>query len=263
MLLFLSAFPAQAAPSGPVSLDGRPGLLTMAVPVGTATRLITGSVRHGIAEGDVSIRGRTIRETKHETWISAAARLHPHVLFIATHLASSRDTSPTTVGIDGDAGITAGGVHIEVPEKSLAFGGSYTQLTAGDMGRIDLSQLEHLRHVYVTVSDELARNLRGYLQLKEAFSQEYTAVYPDGRQIRVPLKRVVIGTVGAMRRFRTGLTLFGETQMFDDEDFLYYGDDHYSVNAGCRLQYSRFSAELSARSLNRTPTWYFGFSAAH
>lgn len=234
----------------------------MAIPVGTFSNSLEYTLRYGIAKGNISIRGQDVQEDKREIWLAANARLHPNILFVATHLSTSRDTSPVVNGIDGSTGVTAVGFHIETPENNMAFGGSYADLSAGNLGHLDISQLEHLRHVYITVTDTLYRDINGYLQVKQAFTQKYTAVFPDGRRKTVPLKRAIIGTLGAVRAMKRGAVLFGEAQIFDDNDFLYYGSDHYALNIGYRLQRSRFSLELAARSINQTPTWYLGVSTA-
>lgn len=234
----------------------------MAIPVGTLTHRLDYTFRYGLANGDVKIRGRDVREEKDEIWVSANARLHPNVLFVATYLSTSRATTPTVSGIEGITGVLAGGVHVEVPEKSLAFGGSYADLSTANMQHLDLSQLEHLRHVYVTVADTIHSNIQGYLQIKQAFSQKYTAVFPDGRRKTVPMKRAIIGTLGAVRTMKKGTSLFGEAQIFDDTEFLYYGSDHYALNLGYRMERSRYSLELAARSINQSPTWYLGVSTS-
>lgn len=234
----------------------------MAIPVGTFSNSLEYAFRYGMASGKVNVRGRDIHEDKQEIWLSANARLHPNILFVVNHLSTSRDTSPLVSGVDGSSGVTAVGFHVETPENSMAFGGSYADLSGGNMGTLDIAQLEHLRHIYITVSDDIYNDIKGYLQFKQAFSQKYTAVFPDGRRKVVPMKRAIVGTVGAVRTMKKGASLFGEAQYFDDEDFLYYGSDHYSVNIGYRLQRSRYSMELAARSINQTPTWYLGVSTA-
>ncbi|OQA05380.1 MAG: hypothetical protein BWY66_02520 [bacterium ADurb.Bin374] len=261
-LLAITAETAWAGyPSG-ITVDGRPGLLTMAVPVGTLTRKLEYTLRYGLGEGDVSIRGRDVTEKKDEIWLSANARLHPHVLFVATYLSTSRATTPSISGIDGITGVLAGGFHVEVPENNMAFGGSYADLSAANMQHLDLAQLEHLRHVYITVTDKIYQDIQGYLQVKQALSQKYTAVFPDGRRKNIPMKRAIIGTLGAERAMKRGASLFGEAQIFDDSDFLYYGSDHYAVNLGYRMKRSRYSVEMAVRSINNSPTWYIGAAAS-
>ncbi len=245
-----------------ITVDGRPGLLSMAIPVGTLTQRLAYTFRYGLGEGNVRIQEKKIREKKDEVWVSANARVHPNILFVLTHLSTSRATTPTISGIEGITGVVAGGVHIEIPEKSMAIGGSYTDLSVPNMQHLDLSQLEHLRHVYITVADTIYNDIRGYLQVKQAFSQKYTAIFPNGSRKTIPMKRAIIGTLGAQRAMKKGATLFGEAQIFDDSDFLYYGSDHYALNLGYRMQRSRYTIELAARSLNRSPTWYLGVSTS-
>jgi len=263
-LVFLLAFsrPSSAGDPSGITVDGRPGLLTMTVPVGTLTHRFEYALRYGLANGNVSIRGRDASQKKDEIWVSANARLHPNVLFVGTYLSTSRATSPSIAGIDGITGVLAGGVHVEIPENNMAFGGSYADLSAANMQHLDLSQLEHLRHVYITVKDTIYNNIEGYLQIKQAYSQKYTAVFPDGRRRTIPLKRAIIGTLGAERAMKKGATVFGEAQIFDDSDFLYYGSDHYAVNLGYRMKRSCYTLELAARSINQSPTWSLGVSAS-
>ncbi len=272
--------PREKAPAGPAvlwkmkrnpapvptpmpSLDGGSGLLTINAPLGSSTAETSIAFRTGTGKGTVETGNRSFEITRSEQWYSIARPVYENVQTLVTHLGYSRTCSPSSSVIESDGSITALGFKADVPEQSISFGGNYASLSAEELSRLDLGQLEHLRNFWVSAAEQLSPSVRGIIQVKQAFTKKQTGIMPDGTKRKEDLKRVSIGGIGVEYRRGTGKTAFVEANIFDDEDFTSSRKrQRVGLNAGLRLDQGTFALELSGCGLTVDPIWYFGLSAA-
>jgi|GEM_PF-2079621 len=253
--------PAPAAAPMP-SLDGGSGLLTINAPLGSSTAETSIAYRAGTGKGTAETANRSFEITRREQWYSITRPVYENVQALVTHLGYSRKSSPSSSVIESDGSVTALGVKIEVPEKGISFGGNYASLSAEELSRLDLGQLEHLRNFWISAAEQLSPSIRGIIQVKQAFTEKQTGIMPDGTERKEDLKRVSIGGVGFEYKRGAGNAAFIEAQLFDDEDFSPQKRKKVGLNAGLRFSRGAFALEFSGNGITVDPIWYFGLSTA-
>ena len=245
-----------------LNLSGAHGLLTISGPTLNSSQTMQFGTKFGVSDGEIRLAGQQHNVEKREWWTFLAYPIMPNLELTITHLQSDRSGNPGSPLLDGGANATAFGFAYTFPKQDFVFGGGFSPLSNDAQKNVDLAQIEHLRHIFLTVTEDLAANTFGYLQFKYAFTRERTTIQPGGALQTHGAKQFLIAGLGIEFRTSGKASFFFEAQRFNYGQLQIGDSDPYSVNLGTRLRGRRFNAELSAVALTRDPTYYIGVTAS-
>jgi len=246
---------------GFLTLDGVHGLLTMTRPTINASQTIAITSRLGRSSGNMSLGSSSYLLEKREWWTAVSWPVFPHLELTFNHLSTERTTSPHVRQMSGTMNPTSFGFAYTLPRADFCFGGAFAAMSDAELDRADLSQIEHLRHVFLSVTEDLATDTYGYFQIKYAFTRN-RLVDANGVVRPSSTNRFIVYGLGVELRPEGPVSLFGEAQWFDCGDLPVQGGQRYTFNAGLRLRSKGFMTEFSGSGLTHSPLLSVGVSAA-
>lgn len=149
-------------------------------------------------------------------------------------------------------------------EQDVAFGFTFTPMSASEMNSIDLQQLEAMRNLYLTFSEEVAKNLVGHLNVTHSFTRRQKVELSDGSSETIPRNNILHLCAG-IEYHCVGLgNIFGEVRFGNYRDFFENDSVRYTFNAGLRLGTDNLNGEILGLNLSgRYPTLVFGANMAY
>ncbi|MBF0500276.1 MAG: hypothetical protein HQM09_09090 [Candidatus Riflebacteria bacterium] len=259
------SFPKPLAPremSSGMNLSGSHGLLTITAPTWNASQTFGIMGRYGTSHGNIVMASTSYSIDKRENWEGVSYSALPNLELTLTHLSFERSSNPYTGVLNGPGEATAFGFAYTLPEKDFCFGGSFAPMTDSALQKTDHAQIENLRHLFLTVTEDLATNTYGYLQFKGGFTRTPGSPQADGTIQSFSSRNFLVSGLGIEYRVQERASFFGEMEWFNYNELLIKGGSRFTVNGGLRFNFNQFQAEISATGLTLDPVIYFGLTAS-
>jgi hypothetical protein len=243
-----------------LALTGSTGLVTMPTPDFKKDHPVAISSRSGISRQDSTIGTSRYRISKFENYSGLSYFLKENLELSLNHLYYKRSSKAYLKGLDQRESNTGFGMKYSTKhgKQDLCFGISYTPMSAEDVAKADLSQIENLRNVYMTITEDLAPDLRGYLHAKACSTRDQKIDMGNGNFVRLSRKDFLASAVGLEYAKTSQFALIGEAQFFNYRDIFKDESSQYSINAGIRFGAKLFQLEAMGLSLNQNPRLYLG-----
>ncbi len=251
------------------TLSGARGLATVATPdyydydrkdARTVVSYKTGSYKR-----DAIVQNTKFRMAKNEQYVSVVHNFDSKLEFSVNHLNYKRSSNPYLAGFDYHEDSTAFGMKYSTDHgrQGFALGFNFAPMTATELNLADLQQIEYLRNVYMTVSEDITPNLHGYLNVKTCSTRDQDVKLNDGSSFRVTRKDFLVSALALELDNGTGSSAFIETQFFNYRDLMVKNSDRYSFNAGLRFGAKNMNLEVLGLSLNQDPRAVIGLNVGY
>lgn len=243
-----------------MSLSGSTGLVTIPTPNFRSVTKASVSFKGDISRHSSTLATSTYNVFKLERYVSLSYFITKNLELSLNHLRFDRSSSPYLAELNYTEDPTGFGLKYSTHsgQKDFCFGFNFAPLSAAELNRTDLTQIENLRSVYFSTSETISKTLEGYLSLKESFTEKQKILFSDGSEFRVNRKEFLIGSLGLEYSPSNVLSLFLETQFFNYRDFYRKNSDRHSFNAGIRIGKEPFQLELLGVSLSVNPRALLG-----
>ncbi|NLI75648.1 MAG: hypothetical protein GX442_04300 [Candidatus Riflebacteria bacterium] len=244
------------------TLSGTSGLITIPTPDFQDERKVSATYKGGLTKRDVTFNNTRYRTTKAEHFTGAAWNVKENLELSVLNLRYDRSSSPNLPGLNYYEDATTFGLKYSAHnnEQDLCMGVSFAPMDALEMNRADLFQIEHLRNVYLTVSEEIASSCYGYLSLKDCFTDKQKVDLGRGQIVEMSPKQFLVSGVGLEYCWNESVSLFCEGKFSNYRDLFNEDATRFSLNAGLRFGFKNAQAEILGMSLDSDPFTYFGGS---
>lgn len=252
---------ARAAHAGSC-YGGSSGLATIPTPDFHQTR-VGFSYKSGTWDQDVIIGGVETDVEKKEQTVSLRYNIAENLELSANHLKYERNSTPITKGLNFKEDTTAFGMKYSTHhgDKDLCMGFNFAPMTAEELNLADIEQIENLRNVYLTISETVAENLTGYLNLTSAFTKKQEMDFGNGVIHKVNRKDILIGAFALEYSVANVASVFCEYKVGNYRDIFKNDSVRHRFNAGLRLGNENIQAEVLGLNLSEdSPTMVFGGS---
>ena len=253
---------ASDTPRTGMCLAGTSGLISVPTPDFQTNRKGGFSLKTGVTKRDIIVDNIKYDLEKNEHWMSAACSLQPNLEISVNHLRYERSSAPTIGILNYSEESTGFGMKYSthVASQDLCLGGMFAPMSAVQINKADLVQIEHLRSVYLTLGEKLSEKLRGYLNLKHCFTDEQDIVFPSGRKLHYDKKEFLASAIALDYAPQKNVSIMLESQFLNYRDFYNDSGDRVSLNVGVRGGSDAVQAELFVTSFNVEPDVRFGLN---
>lgn len=240
-------------------LSGARGLATIATPDWydqdrKDSRTLV-SFKGGSYKRDAIVQNGKYRMAKNEQYVSVVHNFDAKLEFSVNHLNYRRSSNPTLDGLNYREDSTAFGLKYSADhgKQGFAMGFNFAPMTATELNLADLQQIEYLRNVYLTISEDITPNLHGYINVKTCATRDQDVKLNDGTSFRVTRKDFLVSALALELDNGKGSAVFFESQFFNYRDLMTLNAARYSINGGLRFGAQNMNIELLALSLNQDP----------
>lgn len=247
-----------------MTYSGTHGLLTIPTAAFNDKESISVSHKGGISRSHFELATQSYDLFKNEHWTSLSFNLQPNLEFYVLHYRYDRSSDYQIGGLNYDEQMTGFGLKYSTHngKQDFCFGATFTPMSAKQLNRADLAQIEQLRNVYMTVTEDVASGVIGYLNLKTCFTNEQEIDLGNGSKHYVDRKDFLVGSVGLEYKHTEAFSMFTEAQFFNYRDI--YDElgvrdaSRYSINAGMRGGSRNLQLEVAGMSLSDNPWMTLG-----
>jgi hypothetical protein len=242
-----------------MSLTGSVGLVTVPIPNFQTEQRVGVSYKGGIQKGNMTLGGVNYSTEKDERFVSAIFHAQPNLELSLNHLRIKRISNPGLVGLNFHEDATAFGMKYSSPhgKQDFAAGFHYAPMSAEELNRADLGQIELLRNAYMTFSEELGRNFYGHLHLKLCMTADQKIQLPNGSEYKIEKKEFLVSAVGLEYRVSDSFTAMIEGTFANYRDLFRDDSTRFNLNGGLRFGAGNMQLEVLGRSLESDP-WVVG-----
>ncbi|MBF0409490.1 MAG: hypothetical protein HQM10_19275 [Candidatus Riflebacteria bacterium] len=241
-----------------VTLQGCYGLLTVPTPNLEDERKFAFSFKMGPADDTTRWFGNEYKLKKNEKWAGLTYRITDRFEFSANGLSYDRVSSPD-VGYFNSTGFANGfGLKYTVASQDICIGFHWAPISANEVNKLDLFQVEHFRNLYITVTEDLRENIYAFLNLKSCYSALKEIEVAPNQMLEVGQKNFLVGTLGLEYKDSPVYSLILEAQMFNYRDLIVENPQSYSFNIGYRRANKDFQLELAAFDIHSNPRGMIG-----
>ncbi len=244
------------------TLSGTTGLISIPTPEIQEDRTAIVTYKGGITKRDLTLNRTRYRLSKNEHFTGLVYQAKPNLELSVLNLRYERSADPLLAGLTYNEDSTTFGMKYSThnAEQDLCMGFSFAPMDAYELNRADLSQIENLRHVYLTISEKLAKAFYGYLNLKYCFTDKQKIDLGLGQTLTLEPKQFLVSGVGLEYAWNDSVSLFCEGKFANYRDL--YKDDstRASFNAGVRFGTRNAQLEVLGLSLEKDPYLYLGAS---
>ena len=243
---------------------GSSGLVTIPTPDFQKTK-VAFSYKTGFREQYLNVNGTKTKLQKGENTASMRINLDDNLEFSVNHLKYERRTKPKTLALNHIDDTVAFGMKYSAHhgDKDMCMGFTFAPMTAEELNQADIEQIENLRNAYLTISETVADNTTGYLNLTSAFTKKQEINFGNGLVQKVDRKDILIGGFGLEYSFAETASIFCEYKVGNYRDIFKENSARHRVNAGLRLGTENIQAEILGMNISEdNPTMVVGGSLA-
>jgi hypothetical protein len=223
------------------------------------------SYKTGTWKNDLNIGGKLVKVEKDEQTAGIRFNLSPHVELSANHLRYERRSDPLTKGLSYKEDTTAFGMKYSAHHgsKDICLGFTFAPMSAEELNLADIEQIENLRNVYLTISEEVAQNFTGFLNLTSAFTKKQKMDFGSGIIQEINRKDILIGSFGLEYGVADSASVFCEYKVGNYRDIFQDDSTRHRFHAGFRVGTNNIQAEVLGMNLSESnPTMVLGGTLA-
>ncbi len=238
-----------------LTLSGTSGLITIPTADFQEDRTAILSYKYGLTKQEAMFNNTKYDIEKNEHFGAVAINIERNLEFSVNYLKYKRSSEPALAGLNYWEDATAFGLKYSTHNgpQDFCFGVNYAPMTAEEMNKADLWQLEHLRSVYMTVTEDVNDSIRGYIHLKTTSTDDQKLDLGNGQQIKIDRKDFLTSGLGLEYTTSPNFALILEGQFFNYRDIFKDDSTRFSLNGGMRFGSQNLSIEVAGLSLNKDP----------
>ncbi|MBF0545683.1 MAG: hypothetical protein HQM08_14665 [Candidatus Riflebacteria bacterium] len=242
-----------------MTFQGCYGLLTVPTPNLGDERKLGVSFKSGYGKSNTTFGLNSYSLSKTENWQALTYRLNRDFELTANFLRYSRKTAPVS-DFNGSGFANGFGVKYTVPWQDLCFGFQWTPISANEIDKLDLFQLEHLRTIYVTATEDFRKNIFAFLNLKSCYTAKKEVEISSTEIQEIGQKNFLIGTLGLEYKESPKFSWICELECYNYRELLVKHPNSCAFNLGYRRTNKDFQLELSGLDLLSNPRAVLGFN---
>lgn len=222
------------------------------------------SYKKAYSKSSLNINNAKVNLEKDEFFASLRANINPNLEVSLSRLKYIRASNPSTI-----AGLNFRNEHyglgmkysIKYAENDVCVGFNFTPMSAEELNRADIEQIESLRNFYITMSEKISKDLNGYLNVTSAFTKNQQVDFGGGVVQKINRKDIIISSVGLEYNIAKTATVFTEAKFGNYRDLFKSDAIRHRIHAGLRFGVQNFELELLGLNLSEdNPTAVFGGS---
>lgn len=248
-----------------ISLSGSTGLLTIPTPDINSNVKLGITYKGGISKNDLTINNQNYRCSKNEHFTGVFYNIKPNLEFSTIHLRSNRSINPYLAQLKFEENYTGFGIKYSTKnfEQDICAGFIFAPMSSEEISRADLTQIELLRCIYITLSEEIFKNIYGYLHLKESFTKNQKIILDNNVKLHRDVKNFLTSGIGLEYAPKGKFySVFLEAKFTNYRDIFKDDATRFTLNAGIRLGNDKVNAEFYGVSLQNEPFLMLGSSIA-
>lgn len=230
------------------AMSGTSGLATIPTPDFNEKIKLSISGKSSSTDYDMKIGGIKVTNTKDESITSLRYNPKPELELSVTNLKYKRTNDANIKSLESKDNVVAGGMKYtnESNGKNFCLGFNFAPMSAEDMNNLDIEQLESMRNIYFTFSDQINNKFSSYFNIGSSFTKDQKIEISPGNAIDIEKKNIVYGGIGIEYHLSENSTLFGEFKVANYRDFEAYQDkpNRHRANIGVRFGSDRFQLEI-------------------
>ena len=252
--------PVERVPHAGLCLAGTSGLVTVPTPDFREPGTVALSHKGGITSQNATLGGTRYEVNKNERYSAVTYNLKKNLELSINHLQYERSSKPSVPGLTFREDSTAMGLKYSAHngKQDLCMGVVFAPMSAEEMAKADLWQLEHLRSIYLTLTDEVYGPVNGYLHAKTSSTDKQKIELPGNITQTINRKDFLTSALGLEMNLKGSGSLFCEGQFFNYRDIFAEDSVRFSLNAGIRLGSKNIGVEAFGLSLNQSPRVMLG-----
>lgn len=247
------------------TLSGSAGLITMPTPDYQNERSWGLSYKTSNAKNDLNINSTIVEVSKDENIVGVRYNARPNLEVSLNSLSYERSSTPALTGLDVNNDHLALGMKYtaKFDKNDFCMGFNFAPMSAKELNLADLEQIENMRNVYFTMSENITESFTGYFNLSSAFTKNQEIDFGNGVKQQINRKDIVIGGLGLEYQVAKGASVFGEAKFGNYRDFDYFRNDsvRHRIHAGARVGVENIQLELMGLNVTEdNPTFVLGGS---
>ena len=229
------------------TMSGTSGLITIPTPDFNEKTSLSFFGKGSSSDYDMRVNGQKVTNTKDETVVGLRYNPKPEFEVSATNMHYKRRNNANIKAIENDDNVTSFGMKYTAGNdgKNYCFGFNFAPMSTEDMNNLDIEQLEAMRNIYCTISEEINDKLSGYVNIGTSFTKKQRIWLNNVDSIEIDKKNIVYGGIGVEYNIASSISLFGEFKVANYRDFEAYQDnpDRHRAHVGIRFGSENFQLE--------------------
>ena len=221
------------------TMSGTSGLITIPTPDYNEKTQVIISGKGSKSDYKMNNNGQKIKHTKDESIVALRYNPKPEFELSATNLHYKRTNDANIKNLESDDNVTSFGMKYTAGNegKNYCFGFNFAPMSSEDMNNLDIEQLEHMRNIYFSFSEEITDRLSGYVNIGTSFTKKQTIWLNNADSIEIDKKNIVYGGFGLEYQVASSMALFGEFKVANYRDFEAYQNnpDRHRAHVGVRF----------------------------
>lgn len=235
------------------SISGTSGLVTIPTPDYNEITNFGISYKGSSRDFDMKVNGEKVSNTTKEGIVSARYNPSPEFEISVTNMHYKRTNDKNIDALEHKDNVTAGGLKYTNAEggNNFCVGFNFAPMSAEDMNNLDIEQLEAMRNVYFTFSEQVDQRLSGYFNIGMAFTKDQKIETGIGDPIEIDRKNIVYGGIGVEYEVAKNFQLFGEFKVANYRDFEAYQEkpEKHRAHVGARFGSENFQLEVVGKNI--------------
>lgn len=245
------------------TMGGTSGLITIPTPDYNEKTSFSISGKGSSLDYKMRVNGQKVTNTKDESVIGLRYYPKPEFELSATNLHYKRTNDRNIKGLESEDNVTSFGMKYTAGNdgKNYCFGFNFAPMSSEDMNNLDIEQLENMRNIYFSFSEEINDRVSGYVNIGTSFTKKQTLWVNNQDSIEIDKKNIVYGGIGVEYRIASSMSLFGEFKVANYRDFEAYQDnpDRHRAHVGVRFGNDNFLLECVGMNITGDdPNLVFG-----
>jgi hypothetical protein len=246
-----------------MTYSGSTGLVTIPVPDFQEQKKIGFTYKSGIFKQDLNINGVTTKTEKNQGLAAVRYNISPELEVNVTHLRYERSSTPYQTGLNFKEDATSLGMKYSSHhgEKSICFGFNFAPMSAEELNKADIEQIEMMRNIYMTISEPITKSCTGYLNVTSAFTKDQELTFSNGTTQKVNRKDILVGAFGLEYKMADAATAFCEAKFGNYRDIFEENSVRHRIHAGFRFGMDSIQGEILGLNLTEdNPVACFGIN---
>jgi hypothetical protein len=251
------------APHIGMCYSGSTGLVTIPVPDFQEQKKIGFTYKSGIFKQDLNVNNTATKSEKNQGLAAIRYNINPDLELNITHLRYERSSTPYQTGLNFKEDATALGMKFSSHhgEKSICFGFNFAPMSAEELNKADIEQIELMRNIYMTVSEPITKSCTGYLNVTSSFTKDQELTYANGTTEKIDRKNIIVGSFGLEYKMADAASAFCEAKFGNYRDIFQNDSVRHRIHAGFRFGMDSIQGEILGMNLTEdNPVACFGIN---
>jgi hypothetical protein len=243
--------------------SGSTGLVTIPVPDFQEQKKIGFTYKSGIFKQDLNVNNTATKSEKNQGLAAIRYNINPDLELNITHLRYERSSTPYQTGLNFKEDATALGMKFSSHhgEKSICFGFNFAPMSAEELNKADIEQIELMRNIYMTVSEPITKSCTGYLNVTSSFTKDQELTYANGTTEKIDRKNIIVGSFGLEYKMADAASAFCEAKFGNYRDIFQKDSVRHRIHAGFRFGMDSIQGEILGMNLTEdNPVACFGIN---